>query len=164
MYEVELDVFSGRPNPRWVLTPAESRQLTGRVRDGTAPVVPVSMDAGNLGYRGFIVRASGTEAVNLGSDGRPIAFRVRSGLAPARQFDLAAEEFLLTGLDRATDLSDDDRDAVSERAAWDMEQQASRVQGELLAAGTCSLYYTSWQSVLHQLERLLVLERHTETR
>lgn len=51
---VELDVFSGRPNPQWELTPQEAveflnlfralleHKVEGRIREG-------------LGYRGFIV-------------------------------------------------------------------------------------------------------------
>ncbi len=60
MTEVELDAFSGRPNPRWVLTPAEATEffsLLGRLR-------PDSRDArvpDQLGYRGFVVRADREE-------------------------------------------------------------------------------------------------------
>ncbi|GAB3196619.1 hypothetical protein GCM10027062_06350 [Nocardioides hungaricus] len=53
MYEVELDVFSGRPNPRWLLTPTEAAEFTQRVLDGATPAVPVDVSEGNLGYRGF---------------------------------------------------------------------------------------------------------------
>ena len=52
--EVELDVFSGRPNPRWVL-PADERDslltLVASLREAGGP-----MPATGLGYRGFILR------------------------------------------------------------------------------------------------------------
>jgi len=59
--EVELDVFSGEPNPTWMLTDAEAdsfvKQLAALPR--TAP----KQLSGKLGYRGFIVQCSqGTDA------------------------------------------------------------------------------------------------------
>lgn len=52
--EVELDIFSGMPNPMWVLTNAEAdsflKQLT------KLPRTLVRELSGNLGYRGFIVQ------------------------------------------------------------------------------------------------------------
>ena len=52
--EVELDVFSGRPNPRWVL-PADERDsllnLVASLKEAGGP-----MPAAGLGYRGFILR------------------------------------------------------------------------------------------------------------
>lgn len=51
-FQVELDVFSGRPNPTWPLTAEEGRDLlarVGRLSPGGGP-----LPAG-LGYRGFIV-------------------------------------------------------------------------------------------------------------
>lgn len=52
--EVELDIFSGAPNPTWGLTAAEAdsflKQLAALPR--TAP----GQFSGKLGYRGFIVQ------------------------------------------------------------------------------------------------------------
>jgi hypothetical protein len=66
---VTLDVFSGRPNPEWTLTPAESAEFERRL----AALSPVSVaPAGRtqpLGYRGFEVR------------GRPMLVRVFHGEA-----------------------------------------------------------------------------------
>lgn len=55
--QVELDVFSGRPNPQWHLTPEESAELNRLLqtlpKDKTGKVsIP------GLGYRGFIVTAT----------------------------------------------------------------------------------------------------------
>jgi hypothetical protein len=51
---VELDVFSGRPNPTWLLSTHQERELRrrlGRLAPGGAPA-PIT-----LGYRGFLVYA-----------------------------------------------------------------------------------------------------------
>jgi hypothetical protein len=54
--EVELDIFSGMPNPTWVLTNAEAdsfeEQLAAMSRTSATEL------SGNLGYRGFIVQVT----------------------------------------------------------------------------------------------------------
>jgi hypothetical protein len=71
---VELDVFSGRPNPSWQATPDEAREviekLAGLVRvDGAEPPRAV------LGYRGF--------RLALGADPDRRRYEVGSGLVVA---------------------------------------------------------------------------------
>ncbi len=51
--KVELDIFSGRPNPCWTMTAAEALAFTDRL-DGLPPAEPCPLFAG-LGYRGLIV-------------------------------------------------------------------------------------------------------------
>lgn len=50
---VELDIFSGRPNPSWELSVDEaaelSRRLAALIKTETRP------DEGGLGYRGFVI-------------------------------------------------------------------------------------------------------------
>jgi len=55
--EVELDIFSGRPNPVWTLPEAEATAFRQKV-DGL-PKATSGQVANNLGYRGFVVRADG---------------------------------------------------------------------------------------------------------
>jgi hypothetical protein len=51
--EVELDVYSGRPNPTWSLTTVDAARLD---READAlPVAPVRGWSNGLGYRGFVV-------------------------------------------------------------------------------------------------------------
>jgi hypothetical protein len=54
--EVELDIFSGMPNPTWVLTDTEAdsfvKQLDALPRTSAAAL------SGNLGYRGLIVHCT----------------------------------------------------------------------------------------------------------
>lgn len=51
--EVELDIFSGRPNPTWKLAGEETSQFLGLLRE-LPSAEPGWFDAG-LGYRGFAV-------------------------------------------------------------------------------------------------------------
>lgn len=63
---VELDVFSGRPNPQWTLTEQEAGRVEEMLRD-LPPAEPgrAAMEPG-LGYRGFLVR-SGARRIHAGS-------------------------------------------------------------------------------------------------
>lgn len=56
--KVELDVFSGRPNPIWPLTEKEVIILSAMIDtlQKTSPTKPID----NLGYRGFIVHGFDT--------------------------------------------------------------------------------------------------------
>jgi hypothetical protein len=78
--EVELDIFSGRPNPTWILTDAEADSFIKR-SDGV--VRSSGADApGHLGYRGFIVR------ITRGAD-------IRVTRIPAGTGDRELERWLL---------------------------------------------------------------------
>lgn len=54
MAEVELDIFSGMPNPIWTLTDDEAESFASRL----AALSPISAaePVNNLGYRGFLVQ------------------------------------------------------------------------------------------------------------
>jgi hypothetical protein len=54
--EVELDIFSGMPNPTWVLTAAEADGFAQRLAQ--LPATSAGQLPGHLGYRGFIVRVT----------------------------------------------------------------------------------------------------------
>jgi hypothetical protein len=54
--EVELDIFSGMPNPTWILTNAEADSLVKQLV--ALPRTSARELSGNLGYRGFIVRVT----------------------------------------------------------------------------------------------------------
>jgi hypothetical protein len=51
---VELDAFSGRPNPTWQMTEAEVRDIETRLRD--LPASAQQLPQSTLGYRGFYIR------------------------------------------------------------------------------------------------------------
>jgi len=66
---VELDVFSGEPNPSWVLNPGQAHEAESRLRD--LPAGQGGRPEGKLGYRGFLVAFQDchgrTEAVQIGA-------------------------------------------------------------------------------------------------
>lgn len=51
--EVELDIFSGRPNPTWKLSGEETSQLLGLL--GNLQSTEARRPEPGLGYRGFVV-------------------------------------------------------------------------------------------------------------
>ena len=55
MISVQLDVFSGRPNPRWTLSPRQSRELVERIQADPRVLLPRDAETVGLGYRGFVV-------------------------------------------------------------------------------------------------------------
>jgi hypothetical protein len=64
--EVELDIFSGMPNPTWSLMDDEADRFVKQLT--TLPHTSARKLAGNLGYRGFIVqctRGAGTQVVRI---------------------------------------------------------------------------------------------------
>lgn len=57
--QVEADVFSGRPNPRWTLDAAGARELARRL--GELPAAPAAQAFEGLGYRGLVVTGLSVE-------------------------------------------------------------------------------------------------------
>lgn len=65
MGEVELDIFSGRPNPRWELSARQAEEFVGLVRHLVEiPSVPDRPSL--LGYRGLWVRIEDLGSVFIG--------------------------------------------------------------------------------------------------
>ena len=60
---VELDVFSGRPNPQWALTEQETARVEELLRD--LPSEPGASTESALGFRGFIL-SDGKRRVTVG--------------------------------------------------------------------------------------------------
>lgn len=56
--QVELDAFSGRPNPVWTLNNTQVRELQALLAGATEAV---AVPPEGLGYRGFVVRSTGAE-------------------------------------------------------------------------------------------------------
>ncbi len=56
---VELDIFSGMPNPAWTLQHQEEATEFPRRLEALPPAAAGRIDS-NLGYRGFVVRSGGT--------------------------------------------------------------------------------------------------------
>jgi hypothetical protein len=56
--QVELDAFSGRPNPVWELRGGSAEKILERLRK-LQPAPQSSSDEAGLGYRGFVLRPNG---------------------------------------------------------------------------------------------------------
>ncbi len=76
MLSVELDIFSGMPNPTWVLSEKEEAQLVDRVMADKSLMLPLPADTGGLGYRGFIVSAMSEDNQAWHKAGLPSTFRL----------------------------------------------------------------------------------------
>lgn len=70
---VEVDVYSGRPNPRWTLSAAAAGTLLGRLR--ALPAAAAAEPRDGLGYRGLIVRLDPVP------EGLCATIRIANGLA-----------------------------------------------------------------------------------
>lgn len=87
--EVELDIFSGRPNPRWALSAEAAKRLQADLEERATAESPAAL---GLGYRGFVIRNlsgdSGTppvvrvfrSVVTIPERDRQIAFRDTQGV------------------------------------------------------------------------------------
>ena len=60
--DLELDMYSGRPNPVWQLTAAEVSELEARFADLRASSASTPE---HLGYRGFILRARSGQDIRV---------------------------------------------------------------------------------------------------
>jgi hypothetical protein len=82
MLQVELDIFSGRPNPKWVLSPNEEKELLDRVDADPKVMLPAGATNGRLGYRGYVVTAVSEDP------SRKLPSRFRIGGQPGSERDL----------------------------------------------------------------------------
>ncbi len=76
MITVELDIFSGRPNPVWQLTKAEEKELMDRLHDVPSLAAPRGRVTPKLGYRGFVIRMDEAGMGKLKQTGIPKIFRI----------------------------------------------------------------------------------------
>ncbi len=53
--EIEIDIFSGRPNPSWMLGPAEAEELMTHLRQHRLPPSDDPQPQLGLGFRGFVL-------------------------------------------------------------------------------------------------------------
>lgn len=85
---VELDVFSGRPNPRWTLAGEPLAEIVRSVRAG---MMTEANPPTHLGYRGFVLRGGGEQARVFGG---AVHLRTVSGIE-VRRDEARLEELLL---------------------------------------------------------------------
>ena len=74
--QVEVDLFSGRPNPRFTLEPAQAAELLRRIAV-LSPLDAAPEFPDNLGYRGL--------KVHVDEDGPVAEIRISSGTVVVRE-------------------------------------------------------------------------------
>lgn len=147
MLKVELDIFSGRPNPSWSLTGAQEKELIDRVQADPSIILPVTAPAGGLGYRGYIVTLE-KEGESGKSKQLPSQFRIGGAV----EKDKATSLWLLeTSEELDTEFDDFIRDFAAQTIKRDVNVSAARPDHDGLSSGqekgsltTCSSnYFTS---------------------
>jgi len=118
MLEVELDIFSGMPNPTWILSKRQEKTLVELLSAEPSQISPVQILSNQfgLGYRGLIVRRIKTDegvwdkAVSARRAPFPNEFRI--GIKADRK-DSAADWLVKTASRQGTRLADEVQAVVS---------------------------------------------------
>lgn len=104
MLEAELDIYSGMPNPTWVLSKPQEKTLLELLSADPRQMSPIAITNKGigLGYRGLIVRRSKTDGgvwdKAMTARRTPLPDEFRIGIGPVKK-DSAAK-WLLTTADR----------------------------------------------------------------
>ena len=122
MLEVELDIFSGMPNPTWVLTKGQEKSLYDLLSADANQVSPATIQSKQLGlgYRGLIVRRIKTDdgvwdkAVSARRKPFPNEFRI--GIKKAKR-DSAADWLVKTANRQGARLADEVHEVVARGVA-----------------------------------------------
>lgn len=96
MLKVTLDVFSGRPNPSWILAETEAQEILKEINNNRAMVAEVNSGYQGLGYRGItleILSDDATETANL-----PNLFQIANGASLYESKGLELAERLISGM------------------------------------------------------------------
>lgn len=122
MLEIELDIFSGMPNPTWILPPPQEKVLYDLLRADPSQIAPVNITNTRfgLGYRGLIVRRIKTDGGSWEKANEkrrsPLPNEFRLGTKPAKK-DSAADWLLKTAERLKVDLGADVRKVVAQGIA-----------------------------------------------
>lgn len=125
MLSVELDIYSGMPNPVWSLSSDEEQELVDRVVAEPSLMRPVGDTLNNLGYRGLIVRETDAE------DGPWARASLASGVSLPKAFRIGGYKESSTS-EWLYELSEEPEKPVAEEAVW--EEALSSLQEELSSA------------------------------
>jgi len=118
MLEIELDIFSGMPNPTWVLSQRQEKTLYELLKAEPAQIsAPTAMGTRlGLGYRGVIVRWTKMDdgPWDKAMSGKRMLFpeEFRLGLKPVKK-DSAADWLVKTAEPQGAKLLDEVQEAVS---------------------------------------------------
>jgi hypothetical protein len=76
MIKVTVDIFSGRPNPTWIMHDSGGDELIKRITQNSNIVTKPDSGYDGLGYRGITIEAMGDEKIGK----LPAAFSIANGL------------------------------------------------------------------------------------
>lgn len=118
MLEIELDVFSGMPNPTWILSKRQEATLSELLKAEPQQISPVttSDEPFGLGYRGLIVRRiksdDGVWDETMSAQRTPFPNEFRIGSRAAKEAS-AADWLLKTGKRQGARIVDEVQDVVA---------------------------------------------------
>jgi hypothetical protein len=145
MLHVELDVFSGRPNPKWTLTSSEELELVDRIMADKSAIRKVDDVESILGYRGMVISAADSSGSDrLSALALPKSFRVRQ----QTMLDVSSvTERWLLATQGSEDLSQGVRAhseaSVSSAPLVSQSPQAGANSGSVAPAAACVIWWTS---------------------
>ncbi|GET36543.1 hypothetical protein [Microseira wollei] len=103
MLRVTIDMFSGRPNPSWLLDENEAKEVLKEIANNRAVVASTESGYQGLGYRGILVELVTDETVEQYS--LPTVFKIANGASLYESKGKEIAERLITGMSRSTAVS-----------------------------------------------------------
>lgn len=95
MLKVTLDLFSGRPNPSWILEEAEAQSILKEVNNNRGIVAEVGSGYQGLGYRGITLELLSDD---VNETDLPTTFQIANGASLYESKGLEVAERLITGM------------------------------------------------------------------
>ena len=92
---VTIDIFSGRPNPVWILDEPLAKEVLRQISAEPGVISPADQDRGVLGFRGLLLEIEGEDKL-------PWKIRLAGGFSKQESRGLEIAEQLIASLGRAT--------------------------------------------------------------
>lgn len=144
---VELDVFSGRPNPYSEMKSRDAQMLIDAYLDASIAAAAPEAAPARLGYRGFVVTLSGQHARLAKGKGRREEFRVVGTDSLAGSGELRSylsEVAVADGHVRSAEVASEVEGAVVEAEGCGCAEDAAGTVGDVVPLATCTHYL--WQT------------------
>lgn len=100
MLQITIDIFSGRPNPSWILEESEARQILKEIANHRGVVSSIDAGYQGLGYRGMVIEAL-TDDLSMRYE-LPATFEIANGASLYESKAQEIAERLIRGMPKAT--------------------------------------------------------------